>query len=124
LDDANDGIGFSSFVGPNGFEPAYPFGLDGGASLCLLDAYCTGGKANLALVANYSGKIYSCIGFHPGSYTCADPTKYPLKTDRGDFAIFMPYYNQTAGGMLDSHYSSGSLNVGTFSVFPRERKDK
>ena len=113
FDFENIGIGFGSFVGPNGFEPAYPFGLDGGSTIAW---------ASLPppdSTTSQSGKVYSCIGFGPGQYSCADPRQSPLMTtDNEQFLIFMPYYNQVAPGVLDSHFDDGSLNVGIFTMAP------
>lgn len=109
-DSINGGIGFSFFGGPNGFEPAYPFGLDSGGVF---------GQPDLTTPANLSGKLYDCIGFNPGgSYTCADPKLSPIKTDKGDLALYMPYFNVGPDGQIDLHYDGGSLNTGIFSIVP------
>lgn len=110
LDSVNNGVGFSSFIGPNGFEPAYPLGLDAG----------TVRLGDLTTAANVTGKAYSCIGFTPGtSYSCTDPTQFPLQTDKGPLAIYQPYYMYNPGsGLITWHYDGGSLNAGVFSVLP------
>lgn len=110
----NNGIGFGSFIGPRGFEPAYPFGLDSGTT----DSSFIG-IADPTATINQTGKVYSCIGFAPGDYSCSDPTQYPLVTTVGEhFAIFMPYHTQNPDGTIGYHYGDGSLAVGTFTMAP------
>jgi len=114
LDSKNGGVGFSSFIGPNGFEPVYPLGLDAGS------VYSLNG---LAAAANVTGKAYSCIGFAPSTtYTCAEPTRFPLNTNRGPLAIYMPYY-MSQKGVITWHYDGASLNAGVFSILPTGAED-
>jgi hypothetical protein len=115
LDSFNGGAGFSSFIGPNGFEPTYPLGLDAG----------TVNLQDLATPANVSGKAYTCIGFTPHSnYTCADPTLYPLMTNRGPLAIYQAYYMYNPGtGLIEWHYDGASLNAGVFSIRKAATRD-
>jgi hypothetical protein len=112
-DTENGGIGFSSYTGPFGVEPAYPLGvLDGSVKF-------SGGVLNTTF--NTTGKAWSCIGYPPLSLNnpnpnrCADPTKYPLKTDQGDFVIFQTFNDLNADGTLCCDFG-GSFNRGTFSA--------
>jgi hypothetical protein len=107
LDTNNGGVGFSGYVGPNGFEPTYPLGIDSGTVFTLAD---------LTTATSVSGKAYSCIGFTTGPYNCSDPTVYPLKTDHGDLAIYQPYSQLNADGTLAGHYDDGSMNTAVFSI--------
>jgi hypothetical protein len=108
LDTHNGGVGFSGYVGPQGFEPTYPLGIDTGTVSTLAD---------LTTATSVSGKAYSCIGFTPGqSYNCTDPTVYPLKTDHGDLAIYQPYSKVNADGTVVGHWDDGSMNTAVFSI--------
>ena len=107
LDTANGGGGFSSAVGPNGLEPAYPLAIDG-SSISIAGHDLVTPKA-------YTGHAWSCVGFPPGANStgrCFDPI--PLKTDRGDFRVYQPYQDFFPDGRQGS--VSGSLNTGIFSV--------
>ena len=114
LDSANGGVGFSSYIGPNGLEPAYPLGLDAGT------AY---GVTDLTSPTNVTGSAWSCIGFPPqagifgisgGNGDCLDPTPYPLMTDHGNFFIYSPYESPYADGTLG--FNGGTMNRAIFSV--------
>lgn len=122
LDSKNGGVGFSSFIGPRGFEAAYPLGLDAGT---VGGDPCCSHVLDLVTAANVSGKAYSCIGFAPGqSYSCTDPTQFPLATNAGPLAIYMPYYMYNPGsGLIEFHYDGGSLNAGVFSILPAATRD-
>lgn len=108
-DDANGGIGFSSYVGPNGFEPAYPFGLVDGTVQYRADPI-----AMLSTPMNFGGNAWSCIGYPPDTNDCTAPDAYPIKTDKGPLVIYNPYEAQWGDGSLGSH--SGTMNRGVFSI--------
>ncbi|HEX4585350.1 MAG TPA: hypothetical protein VH183_11005 [Burkholderiaceae bacterium] len=123
LDQCNGGIGFGSFVGPHGLEPAYPVAFVLGTAAT--DA--TSGSP-LSTPANMSGFAWSCIGYPPngsgalsGNGFCTPPDGYPLGSDIGDIVFYLPYrdINPSDGSICCNHY--GALNFGTFSV--RNRKD-
>jgi hypothetical protein len=110
----NFGIGFSSYTGPRGIEPAYPLSfVDGTVAL--------GRNTALNTTFNLSGKAWSCIGYpplsdqNPNPDRCGDPNQYPLHTDQGDFVIYQPYNNIELDGTLCCNYG-GTLNRGTFSA--------
>jgi hypothetical protein len=123
LDQCNGGIGFGSFVGPNGLEVAYPVSfLLGTATSDAVSA------SPLSSPANMSGFAWSCIGYPPngsgalhGNGFCTPPDSYPLGSDIGDIFFYMPYrdINASDGSTCCNHY--GTLNFGTFSV--RNTKD-
>jgi len=108
FDQLNGGIGFSSYIGPNGLEPAYPLGLSdiGG-----------GPPGQLATPTNITGNAWSCVGFPPFTSPtgdCLDPTPYPLSTDHGNLFIYNPYEAFRLDFSISSF--SGTLNRGIFSV--------
>jgi hypothetical protein len=107
-DKQNDGIGFSSYIGPNGLEPAYPLAFDEGT---------VGFSRDIWKPAAMSGKAWSCIGYPPlfGSGHCSDPDSHPLKTDHGKFIIYNPYLRLDADGTISSDHG-GTLNRGLFSI--------
>jgi hypothetical protein len=116
IDSENYGQGFSSTVGPNHFEPAYPLAIDG-----------SGGSDDLVTYGTYSGHAWSCIGFpsfqdnltNTGS-NCLNPEKYPLKTDHGDFVVYQKYeYYNPDGTLLDGY--GGTLNKAVFTIAPAGR---
>jgi hypothetical protein len=111
LDTTNGGGGFSSMVGADHhFEPAYPLAIDGSS----IDHQ----GSDLVTPRAYTGHAWSCIGFPSfsiGGGRCADPSPFPLKTDRGDFLIYQPYFSLNTDGTLSGHYGA-SLNIGIFSV--------
>jgi hypothetical protein len=122
LDQCNGGIGFGSYVGPNGFEVAYPVSFVLGTAA----KYAVSGPA-LSSTANMSGYAWSCIGYPPngagnltGNGTCVPPDQYPLISDTGLPVVFyQPYTRVVVGGstICCNHY--GTSNYGTFSVRPR-----
>jgi hypothetical protein len=119
LDTCNGGMGFGSFIGPNGMEPAYPLGFaHGSAENAAFSATA------LSTAVNTSGNAWSCIGFPPSfngtESTCASPDPYPLHTDLGqDFFVYMPYTFLCGDGSNNICLQySGSMNRGTFSVVP------
>jgi hypothetical protein len=109
LDSENGGVGFSSYTGPNGLEPAYPLGLDAGTVDTVID---------LTSPTNVTGSAWSCIGFPPevsgNNGDCFDPTPYPLTTDHGDFFIYSPYESPFADGTLGPN--GGTMNRAIFTV--------
>jgi hypothetical protein len=111
FDSQNIGIGFGSYLGPNGLEPAYPLAFTDGTTQYLDYTY------DLSTPAQLSGKAWSCIGYPPvaGNGTCTAPETYPLKTSAGDLVIQQPYLFLDGNGLIQSDYS-GSMNRGTFSV--------
>jgi hypothetical protein len=113
VDTANGGIGFGAFVGPHGFEPAYPLGLSNGTVGFPGDPVSV-----LSTPITVSGNAWSCIGFPPASNNqqCSDPTPYPLKTDKGNLVLFNPYIYQNGSGVLSGF--SGTLNRGFFAISP------
>ncbi|MEM5425857.1 hypothetical protein [Paraburkholderia ferrariae] len=108
LDKANGGGGFSALVGADRhLEPAYPLALDGSS--------IDNPASDLVTSRAYTGHAWSCIGFPPtGNTGCADPTAFPLKTNRGDFFIYQPYQDYYPDGTQGP--ISGSLNTGILSV--------
>lgn len=114
LDSENGGVGFSSYIGPNGLEPAYPLGFDDG----------TAPTNDLVTSANVTGNAWSCIGFPPSQSPtgdCLDPTPYPLKTDHGNFFIYIPYEAYFIDGSIGGY--GGSMNRGIFSITPAPRDE-
>jgi hypothetical protein len=116
LDTCNGGIGFGSYIGPNGLEPAYPLAFTLGTAM----AFAENTLNALATEANMSGNAWSCIGYPPtivgtdgnGNGLCFSPDLYPLHTDVGDVVFYMPYTES----FLANHV--GALNRGTFSIMP------
>ena len=128
LDECNGGIGFGSFTGPHGLEPAYPLGFTlGTAELWAIP------PPNALLVTGLSttGDAWSCIGYPPGgdyplpptpTGNCLqpdDPTaSYPLKSDIGNIFVYQPYYETDGGTGIESNHT-GSTNRGAFLVRPK-----
>lgn len=121
VDECNGGIGFGSFVGPNGFEPAYPLAYTMGTAeyWAIFDSSpLTDGFLSV------TGSAWSCIGYPPGGAgalngtpngECTSPDAYPLASDIGNIYIYQPYYEGTGvGGIASNH--SGSTNRGAFLV--------
>lgn len=123
LDECNGGIGFGSFVGPNGLEPAYPLAFVLGTAA----SFATSGGSPLSSPANMSGFAWSCIGYPPngagalnGNGFCTPPDSYPLQSDQGQIFFYMPYTDiANNGSICCNHY--GTLNFGTFQI--RQAKD-
>jgi hypothetical protein len=120
VDECNGGIGFGSFVGPNGFEPAYPLALTVGTAE--YEAIFDGSPLTDAL--SVTGSAWSCIGYPPlaagalpgtANGECTPPDAYPLQSDIGNIFIYQPYYEGTGIGGIDSNHS-GSTNRGAFLV--------
>ncbi len=119
LDACNGGIGFGSYIGPNGVEVAYPVAYTLGSAMQV--ALTTG----LATPAHMSGNAWSCIGYPPGDAGnltgngfCTPPDGYPLRSDVGDVFVYLPYraISTTDGSVIGNHV--GTLNRGTFSITP------
>jgi hypothetical protein len=116
FDTLNQGIGFSSYTGPNGIEPVYPLGfLYGSVGYYSNDLFSP---------SNTSGNAWSCIGYPPllNSGNCLDANQWPLKTNLGDFVIYQPFENLDANHNICCDHA-GSLNRGTFSVVPGKAED-
>lgn len=119
LDTCNLGIGIGSYIGPRHLEPGYPIAFARGSA-----GNTSASPSALSTASNTSGNAWSCVGYPPtyigsdgkGDGLCADPTPYPLHTDRGDFFIYMPY---TVPPPFSSNRSA-SLNRGTFSIWAAE----
>lgn len=119
-DACNGGIGFASFTGPAGMEPAYPLSFTLGTAM----AFAETAAQPLATPVHTSGNAWSCIGFPPtnvgtngqGNGLCYAPEAYPLHTDLGDVLFYMPYttINVTDGSLIGNH--TGSHLRGTFSI--------
>ena len=119
VDECNGGIGFGSFVGPNGLEPAYPLALTMGTAE--YDAIFDSSPLSDGTLS-VTGSAWSCIGYPPqgaGALNgtpngeCTPPDPYPLASDIGNIFIYQPYYEGTIG--IDSNHS-GSTNRGAFTV--------
>lgn len=100
LDLDNGGVGFGS-CGPNGFEPAYPLGIQDGtidgatASFGLPGADGQNLSADLFALSTdlmhdtgFSGRAWVCVGFPDRA--CPAPTQ-ALRTNKGDLYLFQPY---------------------------------
>jgi hypothetical protein len=100
LDRDNGGVGIGS-CGPNGFEPAYPFGISDGTIDAAADPFAgivdannpspelAGLGTDLVSNVNYSGRANVCVGFPTGNAPCKSPN--PLHTDKGDLLLYQPY---------------------------------
>jgi len=123
VDACNGGIGFGSFIGPNGLEPAYPLALTlGTAEYASVNFF---GPLTGALTV--TGSAWSCIGYPPGAAfglpgtptgNCLSPDTYPLKSDIGDIFVYQPYWEDGGGGSIFSNHS-GSTNRGAFLFRPQ-----
>jgi hypothetical protein len=115
VDVCSGGIGFGSYIGPNGLEPVYPLGFTHGSAQTSTFA----SASPLSTAANSTGNAWSCINFPIDNSACTPPDAYPLHTDAGDLFIYMPYLF-TCGDGTDNMclVKSGSMNRGTFSVVP------
>ena len=71
VDECNGGIGFGSFTGPMGFEPAYP--------LALPWVQPNIGRSSMAvhyrMDLSVTGSAWSCIGFPPGGAGALNGTR-------------------------------------------------
>lgn len=125
IDQCNGGIGFGSFTGPNGLEPAYPLAFTLGTA----EYAAITGANSLTGALSVTGSAWSCVGYPPtpvnalpGTATgnCTSPDAYPLKSDIGDIFVYQPYYEFTAvqsTAIASNH--SGSTNRGAFLVRPK-----
>jgi hypothetical protein len=125
IDECNGGIGFGSFIGPNGLEPAYPLAFTMGTS----EYTAITGGSPLTYPLSVTGAAWSCIGYPPGgasalpataSGNCIPPDSYPLASDIGDIFIYQPYFEYVAPAntaIASNH--SGSTNRGVFLVRPQ-----
>jgi len=127
LDDCNGGIGFGSFTGPTGLEPAYPLAFTLGTA----EYAAVNDLSPLTTVLSTTGDAWSCIGYPPGgddalkgtaSGNCSlpdDPTaSYPLKSDIGDIFVYQPYYETDGSTGIESNHT-GTTNRGAFLVRPK-----
>jgi hypothetical protein len=125
VDECNGGIGFGSFTGPNGLEPAYPLAFTMGTS----EYASITDFSPLTGALSVSGVAWSCVGYPPGGASalpatadgnCTPPDSYPLASDIGDIFVYQPYF-EYAGlgftGIASNH--SGSTNRGVFLVRPQ-----
>jgi hypothetical protein len=125
VDECNGGIGFGSFIGPNGLEPAYPLAFTMGSAEYTAVTY----GSPLLDILSVSGSAWSCIGYPPGSAgtlpgtpdgNCIPPDSYPLMSDIGNIFIYQPYYEYVGQGFTDiASNHSGSTNRGVFLVRPK-----
>jgi hypothetical protein len=116
FDTYNGGIGFSSYIGSAGLEPAYPLGLLRGT---------VGLASDLATPTSMTGNAWSCIGYPPDPAAvdgtgkepgkCTSPELFPIKTEAGDLVVYMPYTTMNPDGTLYGNHL-GSLNRGIFSI--------
>jgi len=116
LDACNGGIGFGSYVGQNGLEPAYPLAFTVGTAEVVA---ITSGLWSPAFM---TGDAWSCIGYPPngagnlkGNGLCAAPDSYPLQSDAGEVFFYQLYNVTTPSGTIYSNHN-GSLNRGTFAI--------
>ncbi len=123
LDPCNGGIGFGSFTGPNGLEPAYPLAFTLGTAeyTAFLD------NSPLASAISVTGAAWSCIGYPPlgdgalpgtTNGNCTPPDTYPLQSDIGPIYVYQPYSESDINGAIFSNHS-GSTNRGSFLVRPK-----
>jgi len=117
FDKHNSGIGFSSYTGPAGLEPAYPLAFVNGIIGSSVGTVYPNAAA-LNTTFNASGYAWSCVGYPPlsllnASQKCNDPV--PLATDHGPLIVFQPYNNINTDGTLCCNFG-GTLNRGTFSA--------
>ena len=126
VDECNGGIGFGSFTGPNGLEPAYPLALTMGTAE--YESIIDGSPLTDAL--SVTGSAWSCIGFPPGfvndqapgtsTGNCIPPDPYPLQSDIGNIFVYQPYYEYGCVGCTEiASNHSGSTNRGAFLVRPQ-----
>jgi hypothetical protein len=117
LDACSGGIGFGSFTGPSGVEPAYPMAFTLGTAMTVAT------RGGLLVPADMSGSAWSCVGYPPGpvgalpgtpDQECLSPDPYPLQTSAGNVVVYMPYRLSPLYG--DNHI--GTAHRGTFSVRP------
>jgi hypothetical protein len=123
LDQCNGGIGFGSFLGPNGLEPAYPMALTLGTA----EYTAISDGAPLVDRISVTGAAWSCIGYPPlgddglpetPTGNCIPPDTYPIKSDIGDIFIYQPYSESEIDGSIFSNHS-GSTNRSVFLVRPQ-----
>jgi hypothetical protein len=125
VDECHGGIGFGSFLGPNGLEPAYPLALTLGTAE--YSAVTFGAPLEISL--DVTGSAWSCVGYPPGgddalpatpTGNCTPPDAYPLKSDIGNIFVYQPYYEGIGGGFTDiASNHSGSTNRGIFRVYAK-----
>jgi hypothetical protein len=130
LDICNGGIGFGSFIGPNGLEPVYPMGFTSGTSQTKAYYDSSSSLSSLSGPINVTGNVWSCIGFPVGDVGtltgqgyCASPDQYPLHSDLGDvffYQTYLVYIDPTVDGSIANF--QGTLNRGTFSAWPLPSK--
>ena len=122
LDICSGGIGFGSFIGPNGLEPAYPFAFTLGTAEYAAVTYA----APLAGTLSVTGAAWSCVGFPPlTTFACPElravtalhRKAIPSKSDIGNVFIYQPYYEFEGTTQIASNHS-GSTNRGAFLVRP------
>ena len=124
VDECHGGIGFGSFLGPNGLEPAYPLALTLGTAEYTAITFGTPLLSSLSV----TGSAWSCVGYPPGgddalpatpTGNCTPPDAYPLKSDIGDIFVYQPYYEGIPGFTDIASNHSGSTNRGAFLIRPK-----
>lgn len=126
LDICNGGIGFGSFIGHSGAEPAYPMGFTSGTAQTVAALDSSTSLSSLSGPINMTGNVWSCIGFPVGDVkniigngSCDSPDQYPLHSDLGDvffYQTYSVYKDPTVDGSISNY--QGTLNRGTFSAWP------
>jgi hypothetical protein len=108
------GLGFSSYTA-TGIEPSYPLGIEDG-TLDWGDIFPPGVAStevttiptDLVHNAGFSGRAWPCSAF---PNPCASPA--PLKTDKGDFYLYLPY---SLGTPPQENFGNDSLSAAFFTV--------
>jgi hypothetical protein len=128
VDECNGGIGFGSFIGPNGLEPAYPLAFTMGSAEYAAVTY----GSPLTGALSTTGSAWSCVGYPPGSAgalpgtptgNCLLPDSYPLISDIGNIFIYQPYFEYVGPGFTDiASNHSGSTNRGVFLARPNTKR--
>ena len=126
VDPCSGGIGFGSFIGPNGLEPAYPLGFTlGTAEYAAINYF-----SPLVGALSTTGSAWSCIGYPPlpvdplpgtPDGNCIPPDTYPLKSNIGDIFVYQPYFEYEGAPAIATNHA-GSTNRGAFLVRPQTRR--
>lgn len=123
VDPCNGGIGFGSFIGPNGLEPAYPLAFTLGTAEYAAINYFSPLVGGLST----TGAAWSCIGYPPlpvdplpgtPDGNCIPPDTYPLKSNIGDIFVYQPYFEYEGAPAIATNHA-GSTNRGAFLVRPK-----
>lgn len=117
LDQCSGGIGFGSFLGPNGPAPAYPLAFTLGTA-----EYASVTRRHpLTHSISVTGAAWSCLGYPTdppaGTGNCISPDLYPLTSDIGEIYIYQPYFEYVdIGNPNIGSDHSGTTNRGAFLV--------